>query len=202
MDNIRYDFFQIEQHINDDFFLENKGLGNEVAYYVYHYDPTEELEVRQLLEDLKVKYSKGERRIEVVHIDLYEEMIAYIESRDLLNECYLMEKEEGFAYLHQSLSNLLRMDFKRNFFVDLMLAKTANLKNNYVVFISGIGKAYPIIRTHHLLNNLHLNFDEAPVIFFYPGEYTGQTFTLFNTINDDNYYRAFSFNDILKYKED
>lgn len=42
------------------------------------------------------------------------------------------------------------------------------------------------------LNNLQHIFDDVPVVLFYPGEYTGQTLTLFNRFIDDNYYRAFN----------
>ena len=35
-------------------------------------------------------------------------------------------------------------------------------------------------------------FDDIPVVLFYPGEYTGQSLTLFNEFADDNYYRAFN----------
>jgi hypothetical protein len=33
--------------------------------------------------------------------------------------------------------------------------------------------------------------DETPVVMFFPGSYDGQELRLFNTLKDDNYYRAF-----------
>jgi hypothetical protein len=33
--------------------------------------------------------------------------------------------------------------------------------------------------------------DRVPVVLFYPGEFNGQELILFNTLKDDNYYRAF-----------
>jgi hypothetical protein len=66
-----------------------------------------------------------------------------------------------------------------------------NTPENCVVFITGVGKCYPIVRSHNVLNNLHQVLDSAPVIMFYPGEYTGHGLKLFGTLKDDNYYRAF-----------
>ena len=37
---------QIEDKISEKSFRENKGLGNEVGYYIFDYDPREELYVR------------------------------------------------------------------------------------------------------------------------------------------------------------
>jgi hypothetical protein len=60
-----------------------------------------------------------------------------------------------------------------------------------VVFLVGIGKCYPILRSHKVLNNMHQAIDSVPVVLFYPGSYDGQELVLFATIKDDNYYRAF-----------
>ena len=60
-----------------------------------------------------------------------------------------------------------------------------------IIFITGIGKSYPILRSHIVLNNLHQIIDTVPVVMFYPGKYNGQELMLFGEIKDDNYYRAF-----------
>ena len=66
-----------------------------------------------------------------------------------------------------------------------------NTPSGAVIFITGIGKCYPIIRSHTVLNNLHQVIDDVPVVMFYPGKYDGQELVLFGEIKDDNYYRAF-----------
>ena len=66
-----------------------------------------------------------------------------------------------------------------------------NTPDNAVVFLCGIGKCYPILRSHKVLNNLHQAFMKAPVVMFFPGTYNEQELILFNEIKDDNYYRAF-----------
>ena len=57
--------------------------------------------------------------------------------------------------------------------------------------LKSIGKIFPFVRSHKILNNLHQVFDRAPVVMFYPGKYDGQSLQLFEEFKDDNYYRAF-----------
>ena len=66
-----------------------------------------------------------------------------------------------------------------------------NTPENAVVFLTGIGKCYPILRSHKVLNNLHQAFVRVPVVMFFPGTYNEQELILFNELKDDNYYRAF-----------
>ena len=59
-----------------------------------------------------------------------------------------------------------------------------------IIFITGVGKAYPLLRSHNVLNNLSQQVDDVPVIMFFPGQYSGLDLLLFNTIKDSNYYKA------------
>ena len=76
---------------------------------------------------------------------------------------------------------------------DSVIVKTIkeNTPDNSVIFLTGIGKCYPLIRSHTVLNNLHQVVDNVPVVMFFPGKYDGQELVLFGEIKDDNYYRAF-----------
>ena len=63
-----------------------------------------------------------------------------------------------------------------------------------IVLITGVGKAFPIIRSHTILNNLQSIFRRTPVVMMYPGRYeikNSMTLRLFERLDDDNYYRAF-----------
>jgi hypothetical protein len=64
-----------------------------------------------------------------------------------------------------------------------------------IILITGVGKAYPIIRSHSILNNLQSVFKNNPVVMMYPGKYEVRkkmTLRLFDKLDDDNYYRAFA----------
>ncbi len=60
-----------------------------------------------------------------------------------------------------------------------------------LVLVSGVGSAYPMLRSHNLLNNLHHLMEDTPLVMFFPGVFTGQGLRLFGKLKENNYYRAF-----------
>ena len=83
---------------------------------------------------------------------------------------------------------MLRLTNDNNLIVSRIVEQTPD---RAVVFLTGVGKAFPFVRSHNILNNLHQVLDRVPVILFYPGRWNGQSLSLFGTIQDGNYYRAF-----------
>ncbi|MEL5899169.1 DUF1788 domain-containing protein [Clostridium sporogenes] len=179
---------QIEIEISKEDFRKNKGLGNEVGYYVFDYPAAAELRVREHIKYLKQKNNPSITGYELVIFDLYDLMLDYIEKEGLFEACIQMEEEHGLEYLISSVVELLNMDQNENFFTNYI---EQNTPDNAVVFITGVGKIFPFVRSHNILNKLHQVFDRVPVVLFYPGKYDGQTLMLFSEFKDDHYYRAF-----------
>jgi hypothetical protein len=71
------------------------------------------------------------------------------------------------------------------------LAKT----NAKIVFLTGVGAVFPIIRSHTILNNLQTLVGDLPLVMFFPGTYNNQSLVLFDKLKDDNYYRAHNLNE-------
>ncbi|QAT61157.1 DUF1788 domain-containing protein [Acidilutibacter cellobiosedens] len=182
----RLDQIQIEIDKKD--FRKNKGMGNEIGYYIFDYSEREELKVREYIKYLKEKNNPNITGYKLLVYDLYDLMIDYIEKEGLLEKCINMEEEYGLEYLIISVAELLNMDDSRNFFTDYI---EENTPENAVVFITGVGKIFPFVRAHDILNKLSQVFDRAPVVLFYPGKYDGQTLILFSEFEDNHYYRAF-----------
>ena len=179
---------QIEIEINKKEFREHKGLGNEIGYYVFDYEPSKELRVREHVKYLKEKNNPNISGFELLVFDLYDLMLDYIEEEGLLGACIDMEEEHGLEYLISSVLELLNMARDKNYFTDCI---EENTPKKAVVFITGVGKIFPFVRSHNILNKLHQVFDRVPVVLFYPGKYDGQTLMLFSEFKDDHYYRAF-----------
>lgn len=179
---------KIEEVISDEDFRKNKGLSNEVGYYVFDYPAGEELKVRKYLENLKKKNIENPQGYELKIYDVYDIMIDLIEEEGLLEDCIEMEKNEGLDYLIAAVNDILRIDYNNNYFNTYI---EENTPDNSVVFITGVGKIFPFVRSHGILNKLHLVFDRSPVVLFYPGKYDGQSLILFSEFKDENYYRAF-----------
>lgn len=179
---------QIEIEISKEDFRKNKGLGNEVGYYVFDYPASAELRVREYIKILKNKNNPNITCYELVVYDLYDLMLDYIEKEGLFDACVQMEEEQDLEYLISSVVELLNMDQNENFFTNYI---EENTPDNAVVFITGVGKIFPFVRSHNILNKLHQVFDRVPVVLVYPGKYDGQTLMLFSEFKDDHYYRAF-----------
>ena len=179
---------EIIPKITDKSFRENKGLGNEISYYIFDYEPKYELLVREHIEFIKQKISDEYSDINIKEFDLYEIILEVMNKKGYLQKNIEMEKKKGSKYVFNAIRKSLRLTLKN----DMVLSYIVNrVEPNDIVFITGVGKAWPIMRSHTVLNNLHNVIDQVPVVMFFPGEYDGLELILFNEIKDDNYYRAF-----------
>ena len=169
-------------------FRKNKGLGNEVGYYIFDYPPEQELLVRERVDYIRKKNEQSDDEYRIVVFDLYEIIIEILKEKGYLEKCYEFEKKRGFDRITKAVGNMLRITAKDSLIVNYIRERTPE---KAIVFLIGIGKCYPILRSHTVLNNLHQVIDNVPVVMCYPGKYGGQELILFGEIKDDNYYRAF-----------
>ena len=187
--NIDEKISKIEPKIKEPSFLENKGLSNEVGYYIFDYNPKYELKVRDEVSRLKNKYALDSNySFSIVEFDLYEIIIDILKEKSYLEKVFKFEEKKGIKFTTKAIINLLKLNSDKNLIVNYIIDRTPD---NCVVFLTGVGKAYPILRSHNVLNNLHQKLDEVPVVMFFPGKYSGTDLVLFNTVEGSNYYRAF-----------
>lgn len=179
---------EMELEIKKDRFRKSFGRANEVNYWIFDYPPEKELEVRERIEYLKNKNKNDADDFELVVFDLYDMIIDFLEEKNFLEKCFNFEKKSGLERITKAVSNSMKFNDDDSIIVQHI---KDNTPDNAVVFLTGIGKCYPILRSHKVLNNLHQAFVKAPVVLFFPGTYNEQELILFNEIKDDNYYRAF-----------
>jgi len=181
---------QLEKIIKEPSFRENKGLGNEVGYYVFDYPPKDELAIREWVRYWTVKNNPAIDGFKLVVFDLYDIMLEMLEQEGFLEQCFQFEKKHGMDRIVTAIGRMLKIsDNSGGIMVDYIKERTTE---NSIMFLVGVGKCYPVLRSHKVLNNLHQVVDTVPVILFYPGEYDEQELVLFGTITaDENYYRAF-----------
>jgi len=167
-------------------FLSHKGLGNEIPFHVFDYPPEEELRMREHIVFLMEHLKKNHSHIKFLHINLFETMILYLQDRKILEKSFTLESQKGSKALWKAISALVQPQR----FVKV-LADKYNLQNSDLILVSGVGTIWPWVRAHSLLNNLQSVTGNTPLLLFYPGKYTGQSFQLFGRLKSDNYYRAF-----------
>lgn len=169
-------------------FRQNKGLGNEVGYYIFSYPPEEELAVRAWVSYIRNKYDTGADGFKVVVFDLYDIIIDILSEKGYIEKTGEFEQKRGLERVVKAVGNTLRITSHDSLIVSYIQERAPE---NSIIFLTGIGKCYPLLRSHTVLNNLHQVIDSVPVVMFYPGKYDGQELILFGEIKDDNYYRAF-----------
>lgn len=164
--------------------LENKGLGNEIGFYIFDYDPEFELDIREGLETLIPILRKERADLKIEHINLFSFIIEYLKERKLLDKAIDLQNKKGNQALLKALDGPLRAE---------KIAKRIQpiAQNSDLVLMSGVGNVWPILRTHTLLNALHPIMGQIPLVMFYPGRYDGQQLILLNKLESKHYYRAF-----------
>lgn len=179
---------EMEAAIRKPSFRQSSGKANEVNYWIFDYPPERELEVRERIEYLENKNRKGTDDFELVVFDLYDIIIDFLERKNFMVKCFNFERTHGLSRITKAVNNSMKVNDDDSLIVQYIKEHTPE---NAVVFLVGIGKCYPILRSHKVLNNLHQAFVRCPVVMFFPGTYNEQELILFNEIKDDNYYRAF-----------
>jgi len=97
-----------------------------------------------------------------------------------------MQRSRGDEAVMAALRPVLKEDKLAKKVVSLV-----DLESIDVLILSGVGSAYPMLRTHTLLSALHPLVGRTPLLMFYPGRYDGYSLRLFNKLSEDHYYRAF-----------
>lgn len=184
MANLNARLDQIIPKIKEDKFIEGRGLGNEISFYVFDYEPENELVVRDYIKHIKKEFNYDGSNRRIIEFDLYKMLIEITKEKRIFNRIFQMEERQGKEALFKAMTTFAKPD------VFLNLIKE-QLGNHNVVFLTGVGKVYPFVRSHNILNNLQEVLDKTPVIMFFPGQYDGQSLQLFSKFKDDNYYRAF-----------
>ena len=196
-------------------FLANKGLGNEVGFYLFCYDPALELQARAFARKLIAESRSGALGCTIANFNLYDVFLSICRQQRILDRIPAMEERRGLERLETQLKRAIGTD-------DYVAAINGAIADGKLaieppatpaaqpssavdpaqqpqpaapdaVFLTGVGEVYPVLRLHNLFEALQQRgcFESIPIIAFYPGKYTGQSLSLFGALPDGNYYRAF-----------
>ncbi|SFS59317.1 BREX protein BrxB domain-containing protein [Marininema halotolerans] len=170
------------QEVQREDFLQKRGLANEVPFFIFPYDPKEELTLRATIDRLMKRFA-----INVLHIDLFKLMVEQFREVGI-EELFMMEEEEGTNELYDAMLPSLEPG---------TLAKIiSDQSDGYeVILITRVGSVYPLIRVNNLLHNFGDHNLQIPLVIFYPGQYTQEGLMMFNRFPSQRYYRAFSFHE-------
>lgn len=183
MSEIRKNLDTVRERFSDDVFLSNKGLSNEVGIHVFCYEPNEEMIVREYFGNLK---DQGDLPFRLIECDLYKIFLQICEEKRILKTIPAMEKKKGSEVLLKQLHKIASPEV----FVQHMQYEPH--QHGDILLITGVGKVYPFMRSHNILDNIQHLFSDIPVVMLYPGKFNGQELSLFDEFHEGNYYRAFN----------
>ena len=180
-------FLELEDRMISVESLTRYGTANDLKFYIFDYDPKDELIIRKEVKKLK------KNNPNIIEFDLYEMILQIIENEGYMDEIIKMESDyDRDLLLREIFQPLLSVEEDSSPFLDLFMETEDDGKS--IILITGVGKSYPIVRSHTILNNLQSIFRHNPVVMMYPGRYEVRkkmTLRLFDRLDDDNYYRAF-----------
>lgn len=174
---------RLKKLLDNDDFLDGKGLSNEVNIRMVCYDPKEEMIVRHFIDQILSDKSMEDR---IKYFNLYEVFLQICEEKNILNKIPKMEEKRGSNDL---LDKILKFSTTKAFSEKM---EYEHHKRGDVLMLAGVGEVYPFMRVHSLLEELQTKFDDIPIVVLYPGTFDGVTLKLFNEFKPNGYYRAFN----------
>jgi hypothetical protein len=178
---------QIIPRITSREFLDSKGLGNEIGFWIFDYPPEREMDVRDFLNGTVLPaLSKHVPTISAATVNLLTLVSELLEERNLLEKAMEMQLDKGDESALAALRSVLKEDKLAQ-----KIADQFDIPNLDLLILTGVGSVYPMLRTHTLLSALHPIMGKTPLLMFFPGKYDGHSLRLFNALAEDHYYRAF-----------
>lgn len=200
-------FDTVYRIVSHERFLERKGLGNEVPFFVDAYDPADEFEVAEQVRVLQERLEHG--GIPTVRLPMYEIVLEMLEEAGWLEKLFKLEPrmpKTAEAAGRRGRTFFTEMDkytdVRSGSRLHRQIAKRLEtVPGHRLVLMHELGTVFPFLRTHTLLNNLHSLITDVPLVAFFPGRYVssdrdGFYLSLFGRFNGD-YYRAFQLEDYL-----
>ncbi len=171
-------------------FLKMEGLGNEVAHFIYDYDPAWALDVARAKKRIKTKLDT-ERGIKVFEINLYDLCVELLKKRNVWERVLAAETTMDKADFLKMLQNMLDPQMHLAPAIKERIAD----ESFQILFLTGISEVFPFVRSHTVLNNLQTVVSHKPMLMFFPGRYEvsatqGSALVLFGQLKDDSFYRA------------
>lgn len=178
---------QILPRVTSRDFLDSKGLGNEIGFWIFDYPPDREMDVREFF--IGTVLPALGKQVPPIHaglVDLLKLVTDLLEERKLLDKAIDMQLSKGDDSTLAALRSVLKEDK-----IAQKIAAQFDIPGLDLLVLTGVGSVYPMLRTHTLLSALHPIMGNTPLLMFFPGRYDGHSLRLFNTLAEDHYYRAF-----------
>lgn len=179
-------------------FLDEKSGNIFYNYYIYQYPASDEYMIRDQIQEFKKKLERPTSYVNALELDLFQVFCDYLRNEKFGDTSLLEDTFEGDKTHPDMVTEELTSEANSDNFIHYVsdrilehMEKNDGLKKPYV-FIHGIGKMFPYLRTNVFLTRYEKYNDPSNyrIILFYPGHQEGNSFSLFDTLEDAHTYRA------------
>lgn len=197
MDN-RMSIEELYDYLCSPQFLDEKSGNIFYNYYIYQYPACDEYKIRQQIQEFKEKLERPTNYVNALVLDLFTVFCDYLRKEKFGDISLLEDTLEGDKVHPDLVTEELTAEANSDSFVSYVrdrilehMEQNDGLKKPYV-FIHGIGKMFPYLRTNVFLTRYEKYNDPSSyrIILFYPGHQDGNSFSLFDTLEDAHTYRA------------
>lgn len=171
-------------------------------YYIFQYPASDEYDIRQQIQEFKRNLVRPTNYQDVLTLNLFDEFCDFLDHKRFLRHPsmlqYLLDKEKNDPNTAEQVQETLTRNAHSPEFLEHIqkrilehVSKNDDLRKSYI-FLYGVGSMFPYLRVNQFLT-LYENYNETDkykIIVFYPGEEDGNSFRLFNTLQDNHTYRA------------
>lgn len=169
--------------------LRTAGPGNEIPFYICPFAPEDQVRMSEECALLRTELEAD--WVSVLEINLYDLMVGLLREQVDWDELAAFERTERKDDLLQELQSTLNL-------TEVLIPRIRELTAAQpfrVLFLTGVGEVFPVIRSHLILNNLQSVLKDAPTIIFFPGRYAhgfanGSSLQVLCRLEEDHYYRA------------
>lgn len=183
MSNLKERLDGLRALIQEDDFLEGKGLSNEVNIRIFCYEASDEMVIRHFVNQIKADQALN---CNLIECDLYQTFLSICDDKRITKSIPGMEKKKGKEYLLTQMYSIAT----EGAFIDKM--QYSPHEKGDVLLLTGVGEVFPFMRVHVLLEALQPYFSDIPILVMYPGVFDGHHLKLFNRLQPNDYYRAFN----------
>jgi hypothetical protein len=131
--------------ITSDDFLSGKSVAGEIPFWVFDYPPEDEPRVRAHIPFLMSQAPKKRRGLKIEHINLLALVRDVLSSRKLLEKTHEMYRAKGSDAVLKAMRAPLDAEKVAR------VIREGITTDASLVIVTGVGSAYPLVRTHNLL---------------------------------------------------
>ena len=169
-------------------------------FFIFQYPAKDEYEIRRQIKVFEENLPRPDTYVKALTLDLFDEFCQFLDGQSFGNDNpslmkFLMDAEKDASSDIQEV--LVEQANSQGFYEHIHrrimehISIEDEMKRSYV-FVYGIGDMFPYLRTNVFLTNYE-KYNESgkyKIIVFYPGHGAGNTFSLFNVLEDGHAYRA------------